>query len=362
MSLVDLPHVVAARGPGCVCFHVTGSGPDIPQSVYGALNRDQLGDEHVIAVRRPNTSSQDYAVTYLTRLRGQRDWSARRVAGIPLLTGSVSMLATTTPSGADVFVVANACDSGTVYVGEASLRARRVRMTASYSTTNGDECGGVTAATYQGATALPHHRFALLERDPSPGPAVAIGTVGSTLPAPTVLPNPGGVTIDESVIEEDASSGELVVVASTSEGVFAWRKPSGGPWSMPTRVAPVAKDYRVDSMTIDKRNVAVGLDYARNGGVYVARRTARGHWSTPARLPHSVGADNNLIVAFNPSTGHLHAAFNRERAHGGGGIFETTYLHGRWQPRRHITTKYGDEPQEITVTKQGHAVIGYQHH
>jgi hypothetical protein len=358
-SLADSRGAHAAGDPNCRCLHVTGSGPDVPKSRYGALARDRQGGEHVIAARHLDSNSQDYVLSYLTRRHDQDRWSDHRVSGIPLLTGRVLTFAGPTPSRRRILVVANSCRAEKVYVGEASLRARTVHMTAAYAPARG-ECGGVLAATYQGVSALAHHRIAFLVRDRSRGPAVAIGTVGSSLQAPTLLPNPHALRIEQSVIGEDTSTGQLVVVGgSFDDGVFAWTKPAGGSWSMPTTIAS-SLGYGIDSMTIAKHKLAVGLDLAAtSGGLYVVDRTASGHWSAPRRLPRTIKADDHLILQVNAQSGHLHAAFNRDKA-ARGGIFHEARVGGSWLPLRRVTKNSRDEPQEITFTRNGHPVIGYQ--
>jgi hypothetical protein len=361
LSLADTSRADAARGPTCRCFHVT-AGPDVPKSRYGALARDRNGGEHVIAARRLHPRSQDYALTYLTRRHGQNHWAHHRVSGIPPLTGFVATFAGLTPSGRHILVVANSCAAETVYVGEASLRARTVHMTAAYAPGRG-ECGGVLDATYRGVTALARHRIALLvrERSRSHSPAVAIGRVGSRLPPPTALPNPGAVRIEQSAISEDRSTGQLIVIAgSFDDGVFAWTKLAGNSWSMPTMIAP-SVGYRVDSVTIANHKVAVGLDNEATGGLYVVERATGANWSVPRRLPHTLGTDGNLILQFDPTSGHLHVAFNRAKPHGAG-MFHGARVAGKWLPLTRVTDNRRDEPQEITFTKSERPVIGYQRH
>jgi hypothetical protein len=372
--LANAHPALAARGTNGRCFHVTGNGPALPELRLGALTRDHKGGEHVSAIRRLNPSSQQFKVSYLVRRPGSHHWTDHRVPGSPAVDIDSDLTTLLSPSGKRVITVIDNCDADQLALTATSIHSRRLPKPTSAlpGTTYG--CGNNdTYLQYVGAAALPHGKAALLFSDPqSPtgtgSSLVSIGKPGRAFPTPVALPNPVALQLRAEAITRDPQTGELTVVADDeSGGVVAWTKQPGNAWPSPTVVAAETSkvNYTTTGVTAAKGRISVALQRVSAGAgdqydaLALVERSSKGHWSPPAKLPRTSTIDGDLLLLANPNTGHLHAAYNARSPHHAG-LIHRSRVGGAWSKRRYLTRNFRDEPEEITLTKQGHPIVGYQ--
>ena len=110
------------------------------------------------------------------------------------------------------------------------------------------------------------------------------------------------------------------------------------------------------SLTVNNGRIAIAC-ITRSGHLDVVRRGAGGHWFAPTRLPHSHSAVFDALVAYNPSSGHLHVTWDEHNRRPG--VLTERFIRGHWVGARRIGKGPLDSVTSLTFTPRGRAVVGY---
>jgi hypothetical protein len=368
-----------------VGFFVTDGGQVTKGTATAALVRDRDGGEHVVTVKQDLAVSGDRGhVVYLTRTHKARLWTRTVVPGLRPL-GGIRLETHISYSGAHIFAVLHQCNG--VYVTEATLRSNRLPTPTLVQ--SADTCASpasppaASAPPISAATAPYIGEVSVLLDDPAHGnqPALFMGPAGGPFNPEEAIPVADGFIPRQLAI--DSRHGELVVVGTgMSGGDQAIYETSaayyGDPWKPLRKIASLGSpttDYTIESVAVGGRNqtgrdgtVWVGLQKPRHPGspkghtLYLAQSASNGQWFGAAPFPNTTSLDTALVLATNPRTGTLHAAFTRVDPTSptkNSGIMVEACPKGDCQAPHFLTHWAHDYAQDLTLTSKGHEIVGY---
>jgi hypothetical protein len=356
-------------------FFVTGEGQATMGNGPSALVRDPRGGEHVVTIKHDlSDNGRVGRVVYLTKRPGASRWVSHAVRGLRVSSDRTRVEAHLSVDGKRIFAVLYACTG--VFVMETSTAANRLpkptRLT-SLDTCNGRPTPGQDPPVGLAATVIGGYDDVLLP-DPDQGNAPAIWSdtgLNKSWAPQRALP-----TADHFVptqIGAVPDHNELVVVGYGSDGANQGIYVVEGrgfdqPWTGPTRIATLhsaTSNFTIESLTASRRANWVGLSRPVEPGqrhrLFVERGTGDG-WQGVFALPHSTVRDSSLRLAYNQSSGHLHAAFTRVTPGSKAdksGIVTEKMAGSRWTRLKFLTHWYRDFADQITFNRNGGAVIGY---
>jgi hypothetical protein len=309
---------------------------------------------------------------YRTRQPGAQHWVTDRISGTYPKAAQIRVEAHIATGGARLFVVVYRCQG--VFAAETSIRSTQLPKPTEVAPTN--TCTGSAPSPLDPPLALAealtfNHLGVLLPDAAADGhPALWTGRAGGTFTPGHPLPT------TDSFVPAMASTerrNRIVVVGygsnGTTKGIYVVTTAGRGqPWVGPTRIASLGSrtaNYTIEAITANRGKTWVGLlrpvNRRHRGAMYVDRGNLSNEWTGALVLPHSTPQDRSLRLAYNHSSGHLHAAFTRidlDSLVAGSGIMKERLL-GHWTTPTFVTHWFRDYAEQITFTSHGNAVIGY---
>lgn len=333
----------------------------------GSLAVDRDGGTHEFLFAGLTHSDLGH-LDYLTRRPGASGFTTTKVRGA---------------KGADTALIAPTVSGNAIDLAMANCRAVEVIQVPATATTlpafsakdqavTQHRCFGEDGMNDSpdlvGMVALARDGLALLfDNDPThPGSheeqTVYIGSPGGHFHK-TVIPGSTNTT-SGGFIARDASNGK-VYVANAGAAAHAINLWTLGPvphtsWSQPERAAVRRAGESVSALAATNGQLFLGV-YRHNqkarDGAYVAHRSAAGHWSALARLPHSNKLAKGILLAANPRSTSVWQLDSIDRHHGtraNSGLEERHYTAGRgWSRPVRITHWAGDFLDNLVADWQG---------
>jgi hypothetical protein len=369
-------------------FFVTGVGEVVAGTAQSALVHDSSGGNYVVTTKRRLSVSGDRGHgIYATRQPGATAWTRTEVPGLRPLAG-LRLQELMNGTGSEVDVVIYECDG--VYETQAPLKDTQLPPPTLVQAA--DTCAHPRSAP--AASAPPIAKTVAFSTD-------GLGGLGVLLDAPVAPPNnrpeilfgswPGPFnSYAEGIPPTDGFVPLLVTLAATTRKVVVIGKgmsganqaifetefhgvfDDGGTWTTPVKIASLGsptRDYTVESVAALHGKIWVGLlkphtaTSAPNAPtLFVAHTCGNGLWFSPTQMRNTTGQDTALRLVFNNNTGTLHAAFTRNNPAAPvakSGIMVEARINGTWQTPKFLTHWAHDYTQQLTLTANGHAVIGY---
>jgi hypothetical protein len=347
----------------------------------GGLAVDRSGGQHLLAISLTSRGRQ--LLTYVTRRPGEASLARRRVHGAG---GPDSTFLAASVSGRSIDVVTANCRAVDVIAVPAS--ADQLPLITSHDKVLGQHrCGDGGDGTnanpdLQAVVALAHDRVALLfDNDPQhprtdPVQTVYIGQPGHAF-TKTVLP--GSVSkVAGGVMTRDPATGAVYVANAADNHINVWTlAASHQTWSQPVPAAALPADGSgtIGSIAATNGQVWVGVfrqadvndgfsqPTPRTDGDFITHRSASGHWSPLARLPHSDPLAQGILLAANPRGGEVWELDSLVSPHGNAAsgleLRRVRVGHGWSRPTRLSHWRF-DDPLSLVATWQAGAAYAHQ--
>ncbi|HWB67054.1 MAG TPA: fibronectin type III domain-containing protein [Mycobacteriales bacterium] len=349
-------------------LHVPGESLYLPHGTSGDVTIDRSGRRHAIALVKgsPTSRSEDETLVYATRAKGATRWHVHASKGQFADSGHGLVSLQTSTNGKRIAVLMNLCSG--IYTAQTSIASRT--MPAPKLLRHSDDCSATDddAVVAKGWSQLPNGEAVIAANANDGGSAqVLTGTPGGSFIATDL---PSGAQMSVRGISRDPRTGDVVIVGADASATVTWTRTPSGSWTGPATVPTVPTGDSVESLTTYGGRVYLGFigntayrkETGATGTLLLTTRSPSGSWSQRMKLPDTTRHDDHLLLAVDPTTGRLHAAWTREKDSCQltcGGLHSETRVGKIWNHAERLTHWYGDVAAGFAFTPSGHRVLAY---